>query len=68
MIPADDTACASPDDVETHGIGAGAAAPDVPVDEVIASLRKPLALAGEEVAAAREDVHFRLPQVLEGTV
>ena len=65
---ADDIAWSALDDVVTLGISAGASAPEVLVDEVITSLRTRFDVRIEEVTVAREDVHFRLPQVLEAAL
>ena len=47
------------------GITAGASAPDVLVQEVIAAFRERFAIAMHEVAVTSEDVHFKLPRALE---
>ena len=65
---ADDIAWSALDDVVTLGISAGASAPEILVDEVITSLRTRFDVRIEEVTVAREDVHFRLPQVLEAVL
>ena len=65
---ADDIAWSALDDVVTLGISAGASAPEVLVDEVITSLRTRFDVRIEEVTVVREDVHFRLPQVLEAAL
>ena len=62
---ADDIAWSALDDVVTLGISAGASAPEVLVEEVITSLRTRFDIRIEEVTVAREEVHFRLPQVLD---
>jgi len=54
------------DGVVTVGITAGASAPEVLVEEVIAALARRFALAIEEVELAREDVSFKLPRALAG--
>ncbi len=51
--------------VRRLGLSAGASAPEVLVDEVLAALRERFAVAVEEVAVAHEDVHFRVPHALE---
>jgi 4-hydroxy-3-methylbut-2-enyl diphosphate reductase len=51
--------------VRRLGLSAGASAPEVLVDEVLAALRERYAIAVEEVAVADEDVHFRVPHALE---
>jgi 4-hydroxy-3-methylbut-2-enyl diphosphate reductase len=46
------------------GLSAGASAPEVLVEEVIAALREGFALDVEEVVVRREDIAFNLPRVL----
>jgi 4-hydroxy-3-methylbut-2-enyl diphosphate reductase len=46
------------------GLSAGASAPEVLVEEVIAALRRHFTLDVEEVAVRREDIAFNLPRVL----
>lgn len=46
------------------GITAGASAPEVLVDEVLASLRERFTVTVEEVVTATENVTFKLPRVL----
>ena len=65
---ADDIAWSALDDVVTLGISAGASAPEVLVEEVITSLRTRFDIRIEEVTVAREEVHFRLPQVLDAAL
>jgi 4-hydroxy-3-methylbut-2-enyl diphosphate reductase len=48
------------------GLTAGASAPEVLVDEVIARLRERYTLAIESVAVSREDTVFSLPKTLVG--
>jgi len=52
------------DGVRTLGITAGASAPEVLVDEVIARLRERFTLTLEEVVVAEENVTFKLPAAL----
>lgn len=51
-------------DVEALGLSAGASAPEILVDEVIAAARERFEVTVEEVAITREDVHFKVPKVL----
>jgi 4-hydroxy-3-methylbut-2-enyl diphosphate reductase len=51
-------------DVAVLGLTAGASAPEVLVDEVIAACRERRAVTVEEVTIAVEDVTFRLPRAL----
>jgi 4-hydroxy-3-methylbut-2-enyl diphosphate reductase len=46
------------------GLSAGASAPEVLVEEVIAALRERFDLAVEEVVVRREDIAFNVPRVL----
>jgi 4-hydroxy-3-methylbut-2-enyl diphosphate reductase len=50
--------------VKRLGITAGASAPELLVDEVIASARARFAVAVEEVAVIAENVQFKLPKAL----
>lgn len=50
--------------VRTLGITAGASAPEVLVDEVLAALRERFTVTVEEVTTATENVIFKLPRVL----
>jgi 4-hydroxy-3-methylbut-2-enyl diphosphate reductase len=50
--------------VRTIGLTAGASAPDILIDEVIAALRERYDVTLEEVETKRETVQFRLPRVL----
>jgi 4-hydroxy-3-methylbut-2-en-1-yl diphosphate reductase len=52
------------DGVSTLGLSAGASAPELLVDEVIAALRERFELTIEETTAAREDIAFNLPRAL----
>ena len=51
-------------DMRTLGITAGASAPEVLVDEVIAACRERYDVTIEEVSAVYEDVSFKLPRAL----
>jgi 4-hydroxy-3-methylbut-2-enyl diphosphate reductase len=61
---ADDIDWAMLDGVGTAALSAGASAPEVLVDEVIAAFRIRYDLHLEEVTVSREDVIFNLPRVL----
>lgn len=50
--------------VRALGVSAGASAPEVLVDEVIAALRERYDVCIEEVQTARENVEFKVPRVL----
>lgn len=50
----------------TVGLTAGASAPDVLVDEVIAAFKERFDVTVEEVSVRREAVQFKLPRVLAG--
>ena len=50
--------------ISTLGITAGASAPEVLVDEVIAALRDHFDVTIAEVETAKESVHFKVPRVL----
>ncbi len=52
------------DGVKTLGITAGASAPEVLVDEVIAACRERFDLTVEEVISTTEDITFKLPRIL----
>jgi 4-hydroxy-3-methylbut-2-enyl diphosphate reductase len=52
------------DRLRTLGITAGASAPEVLVEEVLAALRTRYTVTVEEVVTATEDVVFKLPKVL----
>jgi 4-hydroxy-3-methylbut-2-enyl diphosphate reductase len=54
------------DEVRTLGLTAGASAPDVLVNELIATLSERFELEIEEVAPRRENVTFKLPKALAG--
>ena len=51
-------------DARTAGLSAGASAPEVLVDEVLAALRARFTVTMEEHAVAREDVIFNVPRAL----
>ncbi len=51
-------------DIEVLGITAGASAPEVLVEEVIAACRERFEVAIEEVTVTSEDVVFKLPRML----
>lgn len=50
----------------TVGLTAGASAPDILVDEVIAAFKERFDVTVEEVSVRREAVQFKLPRVLAG--
>lgn len=52
------------DGVARLGITAGASAPEVLVEELIAACRARFAVTVEEIVTAEEDVHFKLPKAL----
>jgi len=52
--------------VSTVGLSAGASAPEVLVEEVIAAFRERFELDLEEITVTREDVEFKLPRALAG--
>lgn len=52
------------DDVRVLGISAGASAPEILVEGVIAAIRQSREVSVKEVAITREDVHFKLPKIL----
>jgi 4-hydroxy-3-methylbut-2-en-1-yl diphosphate reductase len=52
------------EDVTTLGLSAGASAPELLVNEVIAALRARFEVAIEETTVTREDVAFNLPRAL----
>jgi 4-hydroxy-3-methylbut-2-enyl diphosphate reductase len=54
------------ENVKSVGITAGASAPEVLVEEVIAALRERYTLAIESVVVTREDTVFSLPKALVG--
>ena len=53
-------------DVRTVALSAGASAPEVLVDEVLAAFRARYEVTLEEAAVTREDVEFKLPRALAG--
>jgi 4-hydroxy-3-methylbut-2-enyl diphosphate reductase len=52
------------DGVGTLGITAGASAPEILVDEVIAAAKERYSVSIREVAITKEDVHFKVPKIL----
>jgi 4-hydroxy-3-methylbut-2-enyl diphosphate reductase len=50
--------------VESLGLTAGASAPEVLVDEVIEKLRERFDVTIREISITKEDVHFKVPQIL----
>lgn len=52
------------DGVHTLGITAGASAPEILVEELIAACRERFTVTLEETAVTEEDVHFKLPRAL----
>ena len=52
------------DGVSTLGVTAGASAPDVLIDEVIAASREHFNVTVEEVVTTKEEVKFKLPHIL----
>lgn len=52
------------DGVEALGLSAGASAPEILVDEVIAKAREMFEVRVEEIAITQENVNFRVPRVL----
>lgn len=52
--------------VETLGLTAGASAPEVLIEEVIAAAREHFDVEVEEVTVTQEDIHFKLPKELTG--
>lgn len=61
---ADDIDWTALDGARTVGLSAGASAPEILVDEVIAALRANFDVTVEEVSVATEDVVFKLPRAL----
>ena len=51
--------------IKTLGLSAGASAPEILVDEVIAEARKHFYVIIEEIAITQENVNFKLPKVLK---
>lgn len=54
------------DGVKALGLTAGASAPEVLIDEVIAAAKTRFEVSVEEVAITKEDVEFKIPKVLNG--
>jgi len=52
------------DGVAALGLSAGASAPEILVDEVIAKAREMFNVTVEEVAITQENVHFKVPRIL----
>jgi 4-hydroxy-3-methylbut-2-enyl diphosphate reductase len=52
------------DSIETLGLTAGASAPDVLINEVIAAINERFAVTLEEVAITQENVVFNIPRIL----
>jgi len=52
------------DGIERLGLTAGASAPEVLVDEVLAAIRERYDVEVEEVTVTREDIEFKLPREL----
>ncbi len=52
------------DGVATLGLSAGASAPELLVEEVIAALRERYDVAVEEISVTREDIAFNVPRAL----
>lgn len=65
---ADDIDWRALDGVASVGVTAGASAPEVLVDEVIAAFRDRYAVTLELVETAREDIEFKVPRVLREPV
>jgi 4-hydroxy-3-methylbut-2-enyl diphosphate reductase len=53
--------------VESLGITAGASAPEILVDEVIAACRERFEVTVEEVRVTDENIQFKLPRALTDT-
>jgi len=56
------------DKVSTLGVTAGASAPEILVDEIIASLGEKFQTAIEHVTTAKENIAFKIPRQLTDTV
>lgn len=52
------------DNISTLGLTAGASAPDVLIDEVIAALKERFDVTLEEIAITQENVVFNIPRIL----
>lgn len=61
---ADDIDWRALDGITSIGVTAGASAPEVLVDEVIAALQARYDVTIEQVETAKESVHFKVPRVL----
>ena len=55
-------------DITTLGVTAGASAPEVLVDEIIAAFGERYDTTVESVSTADEDISFKLPRELRGAV
>lgn len=55
------------DGVKSLGLSAGASAPEVLVDEVIERLRERFEVTIREISIIKEDVHFKVPHILNDT-
>jgi 4-hydroxy-3-methylbut-2-enyl diphosphate reductase len=53
--------------VKSLGLSAGASAPEVLVDEVIERLRERFEVTIREISIIKEDVHFKVPHILNDT-
>ncbi len=53
------------DGVKALGITAGASAPEVLVDEVIEAAKERYEVTIKEIAITQENVHFKIPKILE---
>lgn len=54
------------EDIGTLGVTAGASAPEVLVDEVIAAAKERFEVTIREIAITQENVNFKVPKILEG--
>ena len=64
---ADEINWARLDGVRALGVTAGASAPDILVEEVIAACRERYDVSMEEVSVTSENVQFKLPRMLSGS-
>lgn len=51
-------------DIKTLGLTAGASAPDILIENVIAAIRKKYAVTVEEIVLTKENVVFNIPRIL----
>ncbi|HAJ89715.1 MAG TPA: 4-hydroxy-3-methylbut-2-enyl diphosphate reductase, partial [Rhodospirillaceae bacterium] len=51
-------------DIKTLGLTAGASAPDILIENVIAAIRKRYAVTVEEIVLTKENVVFNIPRIL----